>query len=74
MAQTRTKKTTITTSTVTTRLGTKSKKTPTCTGTGSLVHIDGRDWCVGEKIVSKWKHSKRNRKTTKKRSKTTKTT
>ena len=30
--------------------------------TGDIVVIDGKRWCVGEKIISKWKHSKRNKK------------
>jgi hypothetical protein len=34
------------------------KKSKPCTG--DLVVIDGKNWCVGEKIISKWKHSKRN--------------
>jgi hypothetical protein len=33
---------------------------------GEIVHIDGRDWCVGEKIISKWKYSKLNKKSDKK--------
>lgn len=33
--------------------------------TGDIVVIDGKRWCVGEKIISKWKHSKRNKKTKK---------
>jgi hypothetical protein len=35
------------------------KKSKPCTG--DIVVIDGKKWCVGEKIISKWKHSKRNK-------------
>ena len=42
----------------------------TCKGTGSMVKINGRKYCVGEKIVSKWRYSKRN-KTTKRKQKST---
>jgi hypothetical protein len=28
---------------------------------GTLEYIDGKWWCVGEKIISKWKHSKLNK-------------
>lgn len=37
----------------------KMKKSKPCTG--DIVVIDGKKWCVGEKIISKWKHSKRNK-------------
>jgi hypothetical protein len=40
--------------------------------TGDIVVIDGKRWCVGEKIISKWKHSKRNKKMKKTKSKTKK--
>jgi hypothetical protein len=33
--------------------------------TGDIVVIDGKRWCVGEKIISKWKHSRHNKKTKK---------
>ena len=26
--------------------------------TGELVFVDGKYWCIGEKIISKWKYSK----------------
>jgi len=35
-------------------------KTP-CKGKGTLEYIDGKWWCIGEKIDSKWKHSKLNK-------------
>ena len=36
-----------------------SKKT--CKSPGSLVTIHGKTYCVGEKIQSKWKHSRLNK-------------
>ena len=30
--------------------------------TGEIVVINGKKWCIGERIISKWKHSKRNKK------------
>jgi hypothetical protein len=38
--------------------------------TGELVFVDGKQWCIGEKLSSKWKYSKLNkseRKKTKRR-------
>ena len=32
-----------------------------CKGNGTLEYIDGKWWCIGEKIVSTWKHSKLNK-------------
>lgn len=52
----------------------------TCKSPGSLVTIQGKVYCVGEKIQSKWKHSrlnktkKNNTKTKKTKSKTSKST
>ena len=28
---------------------------------GEIVVVSGRKWCIGEKIISKWKHSKFNK-------------
>ena len=32
---------------------------PPCKGT--LAYIDGKWWCIGEKMISKWKYSKFNK-------------
>lgn len=37
--------------------------------TGDIVTIDGHRFCVGEKIISKWKYSKLNRTQKKKKNK-----
>jgi hypothetical protein len=36
-----------------------------CKAPGEIITISGKQYCVGEKIVSKWKHSKLNKKTKK---------
>jgi hypothetical protein len=41
------------------------KRSKPCTG--DIVTVNGRKYCVGEKIISKWKLSKRNRRVPKKR-------
>ena len=44
----------------------------TCKSPGSLVVIQGKSYCVGEKIQSKWKHSRLNQPKTKKNKNKTK--
>ena len=39
------------------------------TCTGELVFVDGKYWCIGEKIISKWKYSKFNKSKKNKKSK-----
>ena len=49
-----------------------------CKSPGTLEFIDGKWWCIGEKVISKWKHSRhnnlKNRKTSDKNNKTTRKT
>jgi hypothetical protein len=52
-------------------MSSQRKKTAKKPCQGEIVRIGGHDWCVGEKIQSKWKHSKLNKtKKTKKQNKT----
>jgi hypothetical protein len=37
------------------------KNMPVCKAPGTLENIGGKWWCIGEKITSKWKHSKLNK-------------
>lgn len=50
-------------------------KKKACKSPGTLEYIDGKWWCIGEKVISKWKHSRHNKtKKTKSTGKKTKTT
>lgn len=40
---------------------------------GEIVVVSGRKWCIGEKIISKWKHSKFNKSKKHKKTKKQKT-
>ena len=40
---------------------------------GEIVVVSGRKWCIGEKIISKWKHSKFNKTKKQKKNKKQKT-
>lgn len=51
-------------------MSSQRKKTAKKPCKGEIVRIGGHDWCVGEKIESKWKYSKLNK--PKPRSKTSK--
>lgn len=44
---------------------------PPCKGT--LAYIDGKWWCIGEKMISKWKYSKLNKTNNNRRRKKTHT-
>ena len=51
-----------------TRTTTTTTTTTTCRAPGELVFIDGKTWCVGEKIISKnprsrWNKTPRRRRT-----------
>ena len=41
-------------------------KRKACKSPGTLEFIDGKWWCIGEKVISKWKHSRHNKNKTKK--------
>ena len=47
----------------------KKSTRKTCKSPGTLVFIDGKEWCVGEKIISKNTRSRLNKKNKTKRRK-----
>ena len=47
----------------------KKSMRKTCKSPGTLVFIDGKEWCVGEKIISKNPRSRLNKKNKKNKTK-----